>query len=264
MLYIWPYIVFFSFPLLSRNFLGLFIPRELRSTNSPFQEMVGHPSTIAAITLLMLFAVHFNTIVHPFTLADNRHYVFYVFRWILLRHPLAKYLAVPIYMICSRAVLTALEGSSRSHLSRIKPTTPEQTTNPQKPSTNSTRVSFILIWILTTSLLVITAPLVEPRYFILPWLFWRLHLPLPSMEPQRPMQKKFKGKYVWLLPLIASNGLWLETFWFLLVNLLTCYVFLYRGFTWPQQPGQVQRFMWWKTIKSMQFKKDIRGWDLNV
>ena len=42
-----------------------------------------------------LVAVHFNTIVHPYTLADNRHYVFYVFK-ILRRYPALKYLAVPV------------------------------------------------------------------------------------------------------------------------------------------------------------------------
>jgi alpha-1,2-glucosyltransferase len=38
--------------------------------------------------------------------------------------------------------------------------------------------------------------------------------------------------------------LWLETAWFLLINFVTGYVFLYRGFEWPQEPGLVQRFMW--------------------
>jgi alpha-1,2-glucosyltransferase len=47
---------------------------------------------------------------------------------------------------------------------------------------------------------------------------------------------------------LAEKGggllLWGETFWFLLINTVTGYVFLYRGFEWPQEPGKVQRFMW--------------------
>lgn len=221
------------------------MPRTMRSSDTSFQEVIGHQVIMAATTVLMLLVVHFNTIVHPFTLADNRHYVFYVFQWFLLRHPLAKYLAVPVYLICSRADLKALEGSSSVSLSRRQLATPEQKMHSDKPSTHSTRVSFLLIWFLSTTLSLITAPLVEPRYFILPWLFWRLHLPISSMvETQQPRRKKSRRKYDWLLLLNTSNTLWLETVWFVLINLVTCYVFLYRGFTWPQQPGRVQRFMW--------------------
>ncbi len=42
----------------------------------------------------------------------------------------------------------------------------------------------------------------------------------------------------------AAYSGWLEVVWYLLVNLVTCYAFLYRGFEWPQEPGNVQRFMW--------------------
>jgi hypothetical protein len=56
---------------------------------------------------LMLLAVHFNTIIHPFTLADNRHFVFYVFR-ILLRHPVFKYAVAPVYITCAWLVISVL------------------------------------------------------------------------------------------------------------------------------------------------------------
>lgn len=35
-----------------------------------------------------------------------------------------------------------------------------------------------------------------------------------------------------------------ETAWFILINSVTAYVFLYKGFEWPQEPGRIQRFMW--------------------
>lgn len=41
-----------------------------------------------------------------------------------------------------------------------------------------------------------------------------------------------------------DHCLWLETVWFLTINLATGYVFLSWGFEWPQEPGKVQRFMW--------------------
>lgn len=41
-----------------------------------------------------------------------------------------------------------------------------------------------------------------------------------------------------------DHRLWLETAWFLVINIAVGYMFLYKGFEWPQEPGTVQRFMW--------------------
>lgn len=193
----------------------------------------------------MLIIVRFNTIVHPFTLADNRHYIFYVFR-ILLIDPTVKYAVVPIYIICAWATITSL--GPPSHQSRPRPqavisvdkSTKLQLKHPPPPSTQlpGYRVSFVIVWLLATSLSLITAPLVEPRYFIVPWLFWRLHMHAPLSQIPRSTPNS-QGSYA-----IHNHRLWLETIWFFIINVATGYVFLYRGFEWPQEPGKVQRFMW--------------------
>jgi alpha-1,2-glucosyltransferase len=67
----------------------------------------------------MFVGVKFNTIVHPFTLADNRHYVFYIFR-LLLRHPLIKYAAVPVYFLCAWLVIDAMGEAHRRGDSRAR------------------------------------------------------------------------------------------------------------------------------------------------
>lgn len=41
-----------------------------------------------------------------------------------------------------------------------------------------------------------------------------------------------------------DHRLWLETVWFLVVNAVTGWIFLNKGFTWLQEPQNVQRFMW--------------------
>lgn len=41
-----------------------------------------------------------------------------------------------------------------------------------------------------------------------------------------------------------DHRLWMETAWFLVINAVTGWVFLNKGFTWPQEPGNLQRFMW--------------------
>jgi alpha-1,2-glucosyltransferase len=124
-------------------------------------------------------------------------------------------------------------------------------------------VSFTIVWFVATSLSLVTAPLVEPRYFLLPWLMWRLAVPehMPRSEAQQKMlalenkdtdsthaQAKSASistsTLLTLLTTAAAYSTWLELLWYLLINLVTCYMFLYRGFEWPQEPGDTQRFMW--------------------
>ena len=44
-----------------------------------------------------------NSIHHPFLLADNRHYTFYVWRRVFRLHPVAPYLLIPGYIACAWA-----------------------------------------------------------------------------------------------------------------------------------------------------------------
>jgi alpha-1,2-glucosyltransferase len=48
------------------------------------------------------------SIIHPFLLADNRHYVFYLFRWVFIPFPIAKYLVTPVYLVAGWAWLWRL------------------------------------------------------------------------------------------------------------------------------------------------------------
>ena len=212
--------MFFSFPILVPHLLNTLVPQKylpatIRSGSMGYQ--LPHLAIIVPILATMLATVHFNTLVHPFTLADNRHYVFYVFR-LLMWHPLIRYLVTPIYFICAWVTLITL---GELPIYQPPPTKHNYKNTDETPPASANRVSFVLIWLGTTTLSLITAPLVEPRYFIIPWLIWRLNIPRPS-----------------------TRILLLETAWFLLINCITGYVFLYRGFEWPQEPGKVQRFMW--------------------
>lgn len=256
--------MFFSFPLLYPYILNIIIPRRIIPKFLRF-DSVWHQFPrlvpIIPISVVMLLIVHYNTIVHPFSLADNRHYMFYVFR-LLLRHPLIKYVSVPVYIFCAWAAIMALGGlpdeqnSSRPSTGakhRAGSTLDDQEKIPRPDIVSGkNRVSFVLIWLLATSLSLIAAPLVEPRYFILPWLFWRMQVPIFP----RPGNSAPKDRFPELWSKIPSHlarlvfyskhdrRLWLETAWFLAINWATGYIFLYWGFEWPQDPGKVQRFMW--------------------
>ena len=277
--------MFFSFPLIYPYLLNAIVPQNLLPKFLRFgsiRHRLPRPIVSTVTLVVMALAVHYNTIVHPFTLADNRHYIFYIFR-ILLRHPSVKYLAVPFYFLCAWSAIQALgrmpdkDGDApaappnpRSKNLKKKdnnrnnktatPTSSSNTTHRPNPSDQSNRTSFLLIYLLTTTLSLITAPLVEPRYFILPWLIWRLHVPViqtippttpannsqithPTTDPQdRPISWLDKVQDVTYRK--RDHRLWLETAWFLLVNGATCYIFLYWGFEWPSEEGKVQRFMW--------------------
>jgi alpha-1,2-glucosyltransferase len=240
MLYIWPLIVFFSWPVILPIFSDL--PALRRRLPSLI--------TTATCLALMFNIVHFNTIVHPFTLSDNRHYVFYIFA-ILRRHWIIKYAVIPIYFICGWLVLTAFGGAPESQ--------PNQKTIRILHSADTVSVSDTLVWLIATSLSLITAPLVEPRYFIVPWLMWRLAV--PEYKPKSKAQQKFselgksksaaKQKKVppasllqAVLNTLAVYSAYIELVWYLAINVVTGYMFLYKGFDWPQEPGNVQRFMW--------------------
>ncbi|KAF5868694.1 putative alpha- glucosyltransferase alg10 protein [Botrytis fragariae] len=244
LLYLWPFIAFFSFPLLIPTLFS-FLLNAIDTILHPSKFLTSSFNTQlrAFITLGLILAsllgslviIKYNTIIHPFTLADNRHYIFYVFRYSILRHPLIRYLLAPIYIFCFFLIFETLSGSSFKYTSSPKKEAPNKLHDSSSPPTPtsfsllpSTPLSTLFLLLLTTALSLITAPLVEPRYFILPFIFLRLHFPTLTISASPKINIR----------------LYVETIWYLLINGVTGYIFLYRGFEWTQEPGRVQRFMW--------------------
>ncbi|KAK8091240.1 alpha- glucosyltransferase alg10 [Apiospora phragmitis] len=211
---------------------------------------------VAACLMVGLLIVHFNTIIHPFTLADNRHYTFYVFRYSILRGTLVRHALVAVYVFCGWLSWSALYDSKSPKPGLDAPpiitisvgemVKPELS---QSPSTST-----VLILLLTKALSLMTAPLVEPRYFILPWVFWRLLVPAWSIDELLGTHQiaTDKPSSIWLVRFgnRFDIRLVLETIWFLLINVMTMYIFLTRPFYWKAEDGtlldggNVQRFMW--------------------
>ncbi|RYP93700.1 hypothetical protein DL770_000231 [Monosporascus sp. CRB-9-2] len=316
LLYIWPLFAFFSAPLFTPQALNIAtsayrallsptnssspgqIPeRRLHTTNQqpPKQSLalttanrLGSNTALQACVVAAgalaaaVAIVRFNTIVHPFTLADNRHYMFYVFRYSILRAPWVRYALAPVYVVCGWLCWTTLRGYGGSHRapSDTFPSSGSAATssnpspsavgkgekkNTAVPATSQDDVadsaaappptSTVLILLLATALSLMTAPLVEPRYFILPWVFWRLHVPAWSPPP---LSVRGGGTSSLSSQSLARGGsasgveprLVLELLWFALINAGTMYVFLARPFYWRAADGtlldggRVQRFMW--------------------
>lgn len=101
---------------------------------------------------LFLCVIQLNTIVHPYLLADNRHYTFYIWMRFYQRWTFAKFLPVPIYY--GILVLLGLILFTRGQ--------------------GGQTVGSSLLWILATLASVALQQLIEVRYFILPFLVLRL------------------------------------------------------------------------------------------
>ncbi|KAL2293050.1 hypothetical protein FJTKL_08054 [Diaporthe vaccinii] len=286
MLYIWPLFAFFSAPLLL-PFLpwpfsfkpgpGASGSPQTRSETQKSQKWHATYLSIAgyaSLTLAALVIVHFNTIIHPFTLADNRHYMFYVFRYTILRGPWVRYALVPAYILCWSICWKALGGSQPTHdaADSAREDTQKLASESKKSRTKSVKIkdlhtddvlsvdaptlSTALLWLLATALSLITAPLVEPRYFIMPWVFWRLLGPAWPPHIHLVSSRRNEGGPGHLVGSLLSIGqkfdlrLFVETAWFLVIHSATAYMFIARPFYWRAEDGslldggRVQRFMW--------------------
>jgi len=157
--------------------------------------LIRHRWIVAScIVALMTAVIRFNTLVHPYILADNRHYWFYVWNRLIGRYAVFKYLLIPIYC----ASLLAMSRNI-SHL----------------------RFLTQLNYGICVCAVLIPQLLVEPRYFILPYIFYRLS-----------MKRPFKWQ------------IYLESLTTLTINLLQFFIFANKTFYWADQP-YVQRISWW-------------------
>ena len=130
---------------------------------------------------------------HRYLLSDNRHYTFYIWSKILNRHRLVKVALTPAYLFAFWSI-----DNSLSHKNVLW------------------RAAFALCLCLN----LIPSTLLELRYFVVPYLLWRLNT-------------KFTSSVRMVVEIIFN----------VFVNAVTLYLFLERPFYWPDDPSP-QRFMW--------------------
>ncbi|KAJ9542537.1 hypothetical protein OSB04_029043 [Centaurea solstitialis] len=145
-------------------------------------------------TVVSFLSVHYFSIAHPYLLADNRHYPFYLWRKIINAHWSTKYLLVPLYVYSWTSIFSMLAKVQKK--------------------------VWILAYFLSSAAVLIPAPLIEFRYYTIPFFFLILHCHITNDR-------------VWLLMglLYAS------------INIYSMMMFLFRPFHWNHEPG-VQRFIW--------------------
>eukprot|EP00062_Callorhinchus_milii_P022013 gi/632979347/ref/XP_007906417.1/ PREDICTED: LOW QUALITY PROTEIN: putative Dol-P-Glc:Glc(2)Man(9)GlcNAc(2)-PP-Dol alpha-1,2-glucosyltransferase [Callorhinchus milii] len=145
------------------------------------------------LPLVCLFLVWKFTYVHKYLLADNRHYTFYVWKNIFQRHELMKYLLIPGYIFAAWTFIESLKSKS---------------------------IFWKLVFFVCLVVATVPQKLLEFRYFIVPYLIYRLNIPMPS---------GFK--------------IFVELTIYVLINVATIYLFLNKTFQWHDRE-EVQRFMW--------------------
>lgn len=120
----------------------------------------GKVHAMVSVVLLTMgvLAVRYGTIVHPFLLADNRHYTFYVWRRIINARLWTRYALVPVYVFSAMSFVRIL-SKKQSGL-------------------------WILGWLLATCLTLVPSPLIEPRYLIMPYLMMRLYMPTTTRKQE--------------------------------------------------------------------------------
>eukprot|EP01102_Stenamoeba_stenopodia_P002557 TRINITY_DN12406_c0_g1_i1.p1 TRINITY_DN12406_c0_g1~~TRINITY_DN12406_c0_g1_i1.p1 ORF type:complete len:517 (-),score=65.02 TRINITY_DN12406_c0_g1_i1:16-1566(-) len=155
---------------------------------------------------------------HPYLMADNRHYVFYIYRRLVLElSPLSTSFLLPLLASIGFEITTVSFTSA--------------------PASSLEPMHQLLRYFLAlfTAIVIVPTPLFEFRYFVIPFLFTRVLLHLSSSPPPPPLSSTTSLVSTWCI-------LFIEGVVYLVMNSFTFYLFLFKPFLWPN--GEEARFMW--------------------
>ncbi|KAK4048632.1 glucosyltransferase [Microbotryomycetes sp. JL201] len=178
--------------------------------------LLGSLTALGAV----IYVVKKFTIAHPFLLADNRHYAFYVWRRLLNVHPHARFaLSIP-YLVAIKLIYDILAASATMKLLEL------------------------CLFVLATCATLTPSPLIEPRYFIVPFVLLRLHLRWPLVHIDRAAKDgdfdRNSARHDFTIMVEAA--------WYLAIQIATTAIFLWRPFHWanPRTADEtgLMRFMW--------------------
>ncbi|CUM67663.1 uncharacterized protein PRCAT00005365001 [Priceomyces carsonii] len=187
--YCFTFVTFFTWPTwISRKTLRAY-------SNFCFSSTINLVLNCFAGAFIKLIVDKF-TIIHPFLLADNRHFTFYIFKRII-SHRYSNVISIPVYHFSVWLVSHMLYKSKR--LKEIP----------------------VICYFIASCLTLIPSPLFEPRYYIVPLVFFRIFI--------KPVNNR---RHI------------LEFLWLSSVNIITMGIFINYEFTWPSEPNVIQRIIW--------------------
>lgn len=100
-------------------------------------------------TTASFLSVHYFSIAHPYLLADNRHYPFYLWRKIINAHWSTRYLLVPLYVYSWTSICGMLAKAQKK--------------------------VWVLVYFLASAAVLIPTPLIEFRYYTVAFFLLALH-----------------------------------------------------------------------------------------
>lgn len=130
-------------------FYGVFgLPYVLGKFTSSFKMILQNKYKALLLAILITLVVHYNTLVHPYLLADNRHYTFYLWNRWFGKYYYAKYVTVPAYIFLLFSLYDNLKDQNC--------------------------ISFLLPYTICLFLTLALQKLVDVRYFLIPYIIIRL------------------------------------------------------------------------------------------
>ncbi|XP_050676399.1 putative Dol-P-Glc:Glc(2)Man(9)GlcNAc(2)-PP-Dol alpha-1,2-glucosyltransferase [Leptidea sinapis] len=136
-------------------FYGVFgLPYVLTKLPTTLKLIYTNRIRVILFVIAILIIVHYNTLAHPYLLADNRHYTFYIWNRWFGRYVYAKYLLAPVYVFLLFSLYDNLKDQNC--------------------------VSFLLPYSICLMLSLALQKLLDIRYFLVPYIILRLRFVKPS------------------------------------------------------------------------------------
>ncbi|KRT80872.1 hypothetical protein AMK59_5080, partial [Oryctes borbonicus] len=132
----WPHFLYFMIPFLK------------------YVKKTGILYVLSAIAIMVII-VRINTLVHPYLLADNRHYTFYIWKRFYENIPLFRYIVIPIYLFGIYSLVSSVYSRND--------------------------ITFAFAYFPCTIFVLILQKMIEIRYFLIPFLIFRLRVRQPLM-----------------------------------------------------------------------------------
>lgn len=137
-------------------FYGIFgLPYVLAKLPSTSRLILNNKVNVILLSVAIAAVVHFNTIVHPYLLADNRHFTFYIWNRWFGKYDFAIYATIPIYIFLLFSLYDNLKSQNC--------------------------ISFLLPYTISLFLVLGLQKMIEVRYFLLPYIILRLRFVRPPM-----------------------------------------------------------------------------------
>lgn len=142
--YCFTFITFFTIP----NWLN-------KSTIKKYYNfIINHIILNLIIGLIIWYIMENFTIVHPFLLADNRHYAFYIYKRLLSQSYLKPLILLAYHFSSFQIISSLIKGGQLSFIG-------------------------IFSYLIAVGLTLIPSPLFEPRYYITPLIIFNLYINHP-------------------------------------------------------------------------------------